>query len=145
MASSQTPPKDLALTNLAVQDSLVARNITAVSIVASSILQPQIPISFTPSADFVLTENNSVKSGDLVQLSLNGVLTGDLGTQSLVLGTIPASLAPRNAVGGPQFRPPFGIMIVFVEPDGTVTTHPSGFPFPIGSYDIGVNLLWMKS
>jgi len=107
-------------------------------------------IPFAPSIDFQLTKNQSfVVNGNMIQLAIEGVVTGDIQNVEIYLGAIPAAYGPLTSFVAPKcvpsglVSPPEFILVTEVEPDGKIHTCTSGAPFPPGSYDISVNSFYM--
>lgn len=140
MSTTNRPPQDLSLNNLTVSGT-TALNVAKINhLLVNNLVTSQTPFSVTPSANFVLQNENNKRFGDIVQLSFSGIITGDIGNVPVVAGSIPLEFAPHNTVFGISCQNPLGIIVMKVDPTtGVIQTCPSGFPFPIGSYDVSIN------
>jgi len=100
-------------------------------------------ISFTPAVSFTLSSNNSQRVLNIVNISISGTVTGDVGGLIVPIGTISNSFPNNIIVMTITCVAPFGILVGRLNTNGTIETCPSGFPFPIGSYSISINITYM--
>ena len=138
MSSSNFPPRDQAFNNLAVPGTS-ALNVAKINQLIVGNFPPSEIIPISPSANFVLGNNNSKRIGNIVQISFNGVVTGDVGNLPVNVGNLPQNVLPSNNVFGISCQMPSGIVLTSIDSNGLIQTCPSGYPFPVGSYNININ------
>ena len=136
--------RDQVLNNLVVCENAVFQK---------GVILPRNAIPFTAAPSFELMSNQSfVFSGNMFQLAIKGVVTGDVQLVPTPIGSIPAAYAPlvsliaANCVpnGFPLPTPPEFILVAEVDPDGKIHTCTSGAPFTPGSYEITINVFYMR-
>ena len=137
-----TPKKDACFTNLSVQDSLVVGNRLAVR---EKLLVPMAEILFTPVDGVFATSiiSNRLINKNMVNISISGVVTGDVGGTAVLFGSIPQAFAPTNAIVVPFACTPFGILVGQLTASGEFITCVTGAPIPIGSYNITVSMFYI--
>ena len=136
-----TPAKDLVLNNLVICDKAVINDATIKKIKIGNFDSSVIP--FTSSPNFALTQNNSSISGNMVQISLSGNITGDIAATQVPMGNIPVEFAPLNDTFSITCQIPAGILVFILDSSGFMQTCINGFPFPIGTYPVSLNIVYL--
>jgi len=129
-------PTDLALSNLVVSGNAVSANVTAANLNIDHLSLHNHPIDIIPAASFVLTENFSMNSSNIITICFNGTLTGDI-TTPLAIASFDPNLGPPNSlIIASGVVPTFGIFVSELSPDGTIKICVSGAAFPPGSFNV---------
>lgn len=135
------PPKDLVLNNLVVCDNATMNKVKINKLDFNTFGSTVIPLD--PSFAFELTQNNSTITGNIVQISFSGNVTGDIANFRIPIGNIPLEVAPLNDTFGITCQVPAGILVFKLNPSGLIETCVSGFGFNIGTYPVSINILYI--
>lgn len=138
MSSTNFPEKDLSLTNLAVQNQIVAKSITTgtlnIGSVSTEFFLPE-TIPFTPSPSFALNANSSKRIGNIINISVQGDLTtASLASTNVFIGSIPLEFAPDTDVQFVSCDPSlFGgvVLVAKLQTNGDIVSCPTGTPYPV--------------
>jgi hypothetical protein len=79
----------------------------------------------------------------MVQISLSGNITGDVAATQVPMGNIPLEFSPLNDTFSITCQIPQGILVFKLDSSGFMQTCQSGFPFPIGTYPVSINIVYI--
>lgn len=143
MSTTNRPPQDQSLNNLVVSQHTTLNYAQINRLTVGTLNAAEIPLELVPSASFALSTNNSKVVGQVAQVSFQGVVTGDVGGTNVPIGSIDPAFAPSNGVFGAFCNMPAGIIVVRLDSNGMLETCVTGFPFPVGSYDINLCMTYL--
>ena len=90
-----------------------------------------------------LEKLGSTITGNIVHISFSGNVTGDIATFQIPIGNIPQEVAPLNDTFSITCQIPAGILVFKLDSAGLIQTCVSGFPFPIGTYPVSINIVYL--
>ena len=144
MSTSQTPAKDLALTNLAVKQTVVADTVVCRKLVTLNAVEPSGTVGFTPASGFTIVSNNSkflVLDGQtLVSIAL--ILHADssvmIGFPPTTLGILDAEFSPVINTVIPSFimSPMVAVILTTLHSSGAFDSFSPGGPPLSGPFDL---------
>lgn len=147
-----TVPRDAAplsvVTGVTAACAAKVASLTAATLSAASFATTPFDMTGLSNAQVVttVTAQRSVVAGNLVQFSadMQLALAVDASAYPVVVGTIPAAYAPPvAALTFTPIKAPDVIFSMSVNADGTISTCPTGYPFPAGVYTLTLTLAYI--